>query len=403
MPGALEARFERLIAGDGDEAQALSGCAWAIIRNGRIAASDAVGYANPLTRRHLRADAPMRVASISKLATTILILQQVDAGRIGIDDDVSETLGFSLRNPAFPSAPVTVRLLLSHRSSMRDGAVYWGALGERLSDFFAPGGVRWEDGAHWDEAQPPGAYFKYCNLGFGVLATLVEKLEGKRFDIVAHESLLHPLGLDSGFNWSGSEDAYIARGAPLWQPENGAWAAQLDEPLPVGRAPLFLNPNELPLAGYSIGENGLLFSPQGGLRASVRDLARIGALLIGHSAPFLSAQSLALMQTQSWRFDGANGDDENGFWRAYAHGMQIIAADDPACPIANLRRSLVGHSGDAYGLRGGLFLDPQARSGFAFLFNGGPADDVRARGARSGFLRSEEAALGALYDAAVRG
>jgi CubicO group peptidase (beta-lactamase class C family) len=281
---------------------------------------------------------------------------------------------------------------------MRDGEVYWAGLGERIADFFTPGTGHWENGAHWSAEHAPGAYFTYCNLAFGVLATLVERIEGKRFDLVAHDKLLHPLGLDSGFNWSGSEDAFVARGSPVWQRANGAWEAQVDDPLPVGRGGVFLNPENRALSEYALGANGLLFSPQGGLRASARDLARIGCLLLGPSAPFLSAQALDAMRSPVWRFDGANGDSENGFWRAYGLGMQTIEPGE-ACPIAGLQRPLVGHSGDAYGLRGGLWLDVERRAGFVFLFNGGPDDATRARGSRSAYLRSEEIVMQALYEA----
>lgn len=395
----LEARLQRLIAGNGDEAQALPGCAWALIRNRRISDSGAVGFADPLQRRRLRATSPMRVASISKLTTTLLAMQQVDAGRITLDDDVSDALGFALRNPAFPETPITLRLLLSHTSTMRDGEVYWAGLGERIADFFTPDASHWENGGHWSSEHPPGAYFKYCNLAFGVIATIVERLEGERFDLVAHERILHPLGLDAGFNWSGSEDSYVARGAPLWQRAGDTWEAQLDDPLPVGRGGIFLNPNNLSLADYRLGDNGPLFSPQGGLRASARDLARIGCLLLGPGAPFVSPASLQAMRTLSWRYDGANGDAEGGIWRGYGLGMQIVEPGEGS-PIANLQRPLVGHSGDAYALRGGLWLDVERGAGFVFLFNGGPDEATRARG-QSGFLRSEEIAMQALHEAVL--
>ena len=394
---SLEARFARLIAGDGDDAQALPGCTWAVFARGRAIEAGAVGFADPIAQRPLRADTPMRVASISKIATALVVLQLADSGRLSLDADLSDALGFALRNPAHPDAPITARQLLSHTSSMRDGEVYWAGLGERMADFFTPGAAYWEDGGHWS-ADAPGARFAYCNLGFGVLATLVERVENTRFDLVARERLIGPLGLSGGFNWSGASEATVARGAPVWRRIDGAWAGQVDDPLPIGRTPTFLNPSALDLSSYTLGDNGALFSPQGGLRASVLDLVRLGWLLMGPAAPFLTPETLAAMRTPHWRLAGDNGDSEDGYWRAYGLGLQVLEPGDGSS-IEGQTAALIGHPGDAYGLRGGLWLDPTRARGFAFLFNGGPDDPVRAPGVRSAFLRSEEQAMQALYEA----
>lgn len=389
-------RIEALLAGDGDDAQALPGASWALIRNGRVRESGAEGYADPRDRRRLRADTPMRVASISKISTALTLMSLVAERKVSLDADAGEYLGFDLRNPAYPNAAIRVRQLLSHTSSMRDGEVYWAGLGERIADFFTPGASHWENGAHWDPTRGPGAnYFKYCNLAFGVLATIVERVGGDRFDHAAHARVFGPLELDCGFNWSECERGYVARGSPVWRrAASGAWQAEVDDPLPVGRGAVFLNPDNLPISSYRLGENGLLFSPQGGLRASVRDLARIGIKLLDDNEP------VSLMRQPVWRLDRYdNGDTENGFWRRYGFGLQIVEPGEGS-PIANQAHTLVGHSGDAYGLRGGVWIDPESADGFAFLFNGGPADDKRARGARSAFSRPEEAMMQLLYDAA---
>ena len=395
----LGARLERLIAGDGDDAQVLPGCAWALIRNRHVVEAGAVGFADPRIGRRLRATTPMRVASISKISTTLTAMRLVDESRLSLDEDVSARLGFTLRNPAFPDAPITLKQLLSHTSSMRDGEIYYAGLGEKIADFFTPGAPHWENGAHWDAARAPGGYFTYCNLAFGVIATIVERTEVHRFDLVAHERVFGPLGLGCGFNWSECERETIAGGSPIYRRRDNGWAAEVDDPLPVDRGAVYLNPNNLPLSSYQLGDNGLLFSPQGGLRASVRDLAEIGCLLLRHGAPLMSESTSQLMRTPVWRYDGTNGETENGFWRGYAQGLQLIEPGEGS-PIPNQSRTLIGHSGDAYGLRGGVWVDDETGDGFAFLFNGGPEEADRAHGLRSAFSRPEETAMALLYDAA---
>lgn len=56
--------------------------------------------------------------------TTIGLMELVEQGKINLDHDVSEYLGFPLRNPDFPTTPITVRMLLNHTSTLRDGDVY---------------------------------------------------------------------------------------------------------------------------------------------------------------------------------------------------------------------------------------------------------------------------------------
>ena len=66
-----------------------------------------------------------RIASISKHVMTIGLMQQYERGAFHLDDDVSNVLGFKLRNPYFPDVPITYRMLLSHQSSIHDSDIYY--------------------------------------------------------------------------------------------------------------------------------------------------------------------------------------------------------------------------------------------------------------------------------------
>ncbi|WP_163360631.1 serine hydrolase domain-containing protein, partial [Klebsiella aerogenes] len=78
------------------------------------------GLADISASRPVTADDPVRIASISKLVVAIGVMRLVEQGRLDLDADVSRWLGWKLRNPAFPDAPISLRLLLSHRSSLTD-------------------------------------------------------------------------------------------------------------------------------------------------------------------------------------------------------------------------------------------------------------------------------------------
>ncbi|MBA3835442.1 MAG: beta-lactamase family protein, partial [Sphingomonas sp.] len=119
------------------EAAPLAQVGVAFNRDGEVG-SFAQGLADPRSGRALTPDDPARVASITKLAVAIGVMRLVEQSRLDLDSDVSTRLGWRLRNPAFPDRPITLRMLLSHTSSVRDGIDYWaiplGASIERAMD-----------------------------------------------------------------------------------------------------------------------------------------------------------------------------------------------------------------------------------------------------------------------------
>ena len=94
-------------------------------------------------------DTKFRVASVSKMFTVFSIMQLVEQGKINLDEDVSKYLGFKLRNPNFPDEKITVRMLASHTSTLRDGKNYILPQDLSLEEFFKPEGKYFENGAHF--------------------------------------------------------------------------------------------------------------------------------------------------------------------------------------------------------------------------------------------------------------
>ena len=69
------------------------------------------------------------------------------------------------------------------------------------------------------------------------------------------------------------------------------------------------------------------------------------------------------MATPAWRFDGSNGDTDSGFYCAYGLAVQSLPAARQGCndDLFGDGRAMIGHAGDAYGLRSGLWIDPARR------------------------------------------
>ena len=330
-----------------------------------------------------------RVASISKVATALTLLRLVEAGQIELDRDISDILGFKLRHPRFPNSPITPRMILCHTAGIRDGENYRGVVGETLEGFFVPSGKNWNDGKHWANLAQPFGFFTYSNLAMGLLAQACEHAGGDRFDRLAQKLVFTPLGIDCGFNWSGISDQAAQEATTLYRRKtDGDWEVQVDgAPATLQRPTIATDPG-LSLADYDLGSNGLLFSPQGGLRASVADLARIGMALSG-AVTLLEPATRALVLTPQWtyRAEPQNGDTSGGAFQGFGLGVHRLLPGEQ-CPVAGLKSEMVGHYGEAYGLLAGLWVDPVSTRGFAYFITGslyGPAS-----GLRSGVYRVEE-------------
>ncbi len=351
----------------------------------------AEGLADRSTARAVTADDPVRVASISKLVTALGVMRLVDAGKLDLDRDVSDYLGYKLRNPAFPDQPITLAMLLSHRSSLIDGGeLYLIPLGVTLRDRLA-------DPRVWDKDHSPGSdWFHYTNLNFPVIGSVIERVTGERFDVAMSRLVLRPLRLDACFNWGAgcSADAF-KRAVVLYRASGEVARDDLKGQPPA--CPVYLGDGtSCDLSAYKLGENGALFSPQGGLRISMRDLARIGQMLANGGRGFLSRRSFARLAKPVWELDGANGLDEGGaaggFFCGYGLAVQRIGADRPGCrdDLFGDGGMRFGHSGDAYGLKSGLWWDPWTGKGIAY-FTSAVAPDAPT--GRSAFTAAEEAVV----------
>ena len=348
----------------------------------------AEGLADKATSRAVTADDPVRIASISKLVTALGVMRMVDEGKLDLDRDVSDYLGWELRNPGWPDKPITLRHLLSHQSSLVDGdELYIVPLEETLRR-------RLGDPRVWDTAHAPGSgWFHYTNLNFPVIASVMERASGERFDRLMTRLVLKPLKLDACYNWSGCSPAAVSRSVVLYRPTGEVAKDDLKGKVAGCLVTTRAIADACELGLYPLGSNGALFSPQGGLRISMRDLARIGQMLARQGKGFLKPASYAELVKPQWRFDGSNGLGEDGtasgFFCAYGLAVQTIESGGAQCRDALLGDGIarLGHSGDAYGLKSGLWWDPASGKGLAY-FTTEVAPD--APNGRTAFTRAEE-------------
>ena len=344
----------------------------------------AAGVADLATGRAVTAQDPVRVASISKLVVGIAVLRLVEQGTLDLDADVSKRLGWRLRNPAFPDVPITLRLLLSHRSSLTDTVDYVLPLDAEMAAVLA-------DPKAWDAEHAPGAFFRYTNFNFPVIAAVMERATGERFDRLIDRLVLRPLKIDGCYNWASCSPATAARAVVLYR--DGQAVRDDNQGRPPACPVTPARDGSCDLGRWQAGANGAMFAPQGGLRISMTDLAKIGRLLLGNGrvdgVRLLGRRSMRLLATPLWTYDGANGDNQAGFLCSYGLGVSFLPTRVAGCrddPFGD-GRARIGHGGDAYGLRSGLWVNRAAGRGVAYF-----ATDVdfATPGTRSAFTPTEE-------------
>lgn len=377
-----------------------------------------IAPAKPVTR-HTR----FRAASVSKLFTIFSIMQLVEQGKLALDEDAGKYLGFRLRNPACPQKKITVRMLAAHTSSLRDGKVYSVPPAVSVEELFSPRSRFWEDGAHFAPPEEKiGEYFAYCNLNYGLLGTIIERVTGRRFDLWQRENIFRQLDIRADYlpaNLPPPEfellgAVYRKQDALGRWDEHGAWFGKVDDFAGVQPPPETVrlqNPyaenfqGEFTLRDYRVGTNATIFSPQGGLRISFDELARALEMMMSggvfRGRRVLRGESVTEMLTPHWIFDGNNGSTCGGAIRNYGLGTYFIAGAGPARVCRRRVIDLVGHTGAAFGLLSGFFFRPATRDGFVYMTNGeaiAEDDDPRSRGRFSANYIWEEKIMGAVCE-----
>lgn len=317
----------------------------------------AQGAAGEADRAPFTPKTPMRVASVSKMATALTAHRLAESGMIDLYADIRHAFSPALIHPAHPSLPIMLGHLLGHTSGLRDPDVYWMAAPGRTEDLFTPD--MWSP--EWWSL--PGFGFRYCNFGYGLAGAVLEKQTGERFDRLAAREVLGPLGLDAGFNWSGVSMVKRRAGATLYAREDeGRWQVETDGPASLeGADPVILIDEGTRLSDYVPGTNGTLFSPQGGLRASLEDVAA----LVRAASGLTGKVSRPLQQ---WAYNPArpNGDSEEGYFTDFGLGAQWHFPDRSPIPGT----WLIGHHGEAYGLYSAAFHAPELDAEIAFAVTG---------------------------------
>lgn len=371
----------------------LLGLSVVLIEDAEVSWQGHYGTTHPDTTEKINGNTKYRIASISKIVTTIAVMQLVDRGLVHLDEDVSKYLGWKLRNPEHPEISITLRHLFSHTSGIRDGKEYPQFLQDMIpkklpiSELFLPEGVYFTEDLF--DARRPGEFFSYANCAWGIVASVVEIISEQRFDEYCREHIFSPMEITSSFNLLEIyEDSSIAG---LYRYIDNQWVNQVDDYRHI-------SPKGRSYEGYTLGQNGLLFGPQGNLRASSDDLVAMVKLFLNGGSfngnAILSEISTEKMLGEQWVFDGTNGDTWDGFFNSYGFGIHRVT-NQPNQDIVFPDRQMQGHPGIAYGLLSDLYFNQETQSGIIFITSGSKQE--YQYGQNSSFYGVEEEVFEAVY------
>lgn len=231
------------------------GVAAVVVKNNEIIYNKSFGVKSLEDSTLLSETDIFRIASISKSFTATALMQLVEQGKISLDDDVSDLIGFSVRSPYFPDKVITLKMILSHTSSLSDAEGYF------TLDHINPA-VSGDCKGSFNEWEP-GSDYQYCNLGFNLAGAILEKVTGVRFDEYVKKNVIEKLGLYGGHNVD-SLDA--ARFVPLYEYE--------DSLKKFVRAENAYKSRSEEMKTYIMGYSTPIFSPTGGVKISATDLAK---------------------------------------------------------------------------------------------------------------------------------
>ena len=166
-----------------------------VAKNGEILYENYSGFAYKEKRDSIKKDTPIHLASVSKVITAVTVLKLVDQDKIELDELVTEYL------PEFPHKQTTVRMLLNHRSGLRNYAYFtdnkkvWNKnknlTNQDVLTLLATKNIGLESS--------PGTRFGYCNTNYALLALIIEKVTEKSYPKVLQEMIFDPLGMKNTF------------------------------------------------------------------------------------------------------------------------------------------------------------------------------------------------------------
>ncbi|MBM3298044.1 MAG: beta-lactamase family protein [Candidatus Aminicenantes bacterium] len=309
----------------------IPGLSAAVVHDQEVLWAGGFGFADLERRTPAAPGTIYSICSISKLFTSIAVLQLRDAGRLRLDDPVDRHLPwFTIKRTAPQGPEITIEGLLTHSSGLprESDHPYWTG-----PDFAFPTREEIIERLSGQETLYPAAtHFQYSNLGLSLAGEVVAAASGMPYAEYIKKNILEPLGLSS----TTPDMPETERGGRLATGYGAVKRNGAREPMPFFKT------------------NGV--SPAAGFASTADDLARFASwqlrLITRGGEEVLRANTLREMHRIHWI--------EPDFETSTGLGFSVWRSDG---------KLFVGHGGSCPGFRTHLLLRPEERLAAAFLAN----------------------------------
>jgi CubicO group peptidase (beta-lactamase class C family) len=162
-----------------------------LVRKGQVIANKSFGYADFVTLKPNTTDAHYNLCSISKIFTSTAILQLRDKGKLSLDDNIARYL------TDFPFSDITIKQLLNHTSGLPDLELFEDLVKQYPDTVITNMNVipelkKWKQGLYFK----PGDRYQYNNIGYILIALVIEKITRQSFATYLERYIFKPAGMN---------------------------------------------------------------------------------------------------------------------------------------------------------------------------------------------------------------
>ncbi len=307
----------------------ITGVSMSVVHDQELIWSGGFGYSDIESKRPTTPTTIYSICSISKLFTSIGLMQLRDRDLLHLDDPVKKHIPwFDIKQQYEHSPPITIKGLLTHSSGLPREAdfPYW------TEASFPTREQMIEHLSNQETLYPASHKYQYSNLGLSLAGEIITKVSGKPYGEYIEENILKPLGLS---NTTPEIPVEKQKG----QLATGYGAFKRDGTRPV-------------MPFYTV--NGI--APAAGFASTVEDLGKFASwqfrLLETNGNELLAANTLRDMHRVHWINKDWSSKRGIGFsvWR-------------------NKDKTFVGHGGSCPGYLSHLLLQPEEKISTVFMTN----------------------------------
>ncbi len=318
-----------------------------VIKEDEVVWSKSYGYSRLYMLQKASEKTLYRLGSVSKSFTATAVLNLYDKGLLDIDDDINDYLPFHIRNPNYPDKNITIKMLLSHQSSIYDYCLhdkegfksefkhiipFPDDAGGWLESVLIPGGELYNS-KYWMDWEP-GTSTRYSNIAYTMLGYIVKEVTGS-FEEYITENVFKPLKMDN--------TGYFISDINFWHMAKPYWFYGYTYGI------------QLPVPNYRIN----CFNSMGGVISSIEDMSNYLTMHINNGVfegtRILNESTIEMMHTIQ-----LDVKDERLFDLKYGLGWMFGE---------HFGEPLEGHLGGVPGFNCAMIMNKTSKTGFIFLAN----------------------------------